>query len=107
MARSEKSIEDAIQKHEITSTELFSSLDDVTDLSPLNALEQGARSRILQLAADLAEVCVPENHDDVVAIFERLETHLENWELPVESIKPFFARARGIFSLHYSSIFQV
>ena len=51
-----KNLEEAIQKHDLASTKLFSSLDNVTDLTQLNAAELESRALIFQIAADIAEV---------------------------------------------------
>ena len=99
-----KLIEDAIQKHELASTQLFSSLDSITDLSPLNAVEQEARSRIVQAAAELAEACNPEDHNELVTVFERLQSHFENWEISTETIRSILERARGSFTFQINSI---
>ena len=90
-----KNLDEAIQKHDLASTKLFGSLDSVTDLTQLNAAELEARASIFRIAADLAEVCVSQDKDEAKSLFERLKSHLENWEIASANCDEIFARAKG------------
>ena len=76
----------------------------MTDLTQLNAAELEARASIFLISTELAEVSVqPEDQCEVIALFERIKSHLENWEIPSANIDDIIARKRGQSKFHISN----